>query len=131
MVKYVCGWNGPWSSLTYINIHNYTGTMVRVWFRPAPFYTRTSTVFPDVPAAHTHVIRPRRVLRLSCFDIWNLSGVLHYTYAEGMMHVSAGQRLPVVAFYQTSRDDQHGVGPITWEWGPDVEVNEYRPFIEP
>ena len=129
MVKFLCGWWDDEFYYTHISIHNYTGANVRIWERPALGYLARIPGFPDIPSIGTHVIPRGRVLKFDCVDIWTLSGMANNSHAEGMVHIGVGQRLPVVAVYRSRRDDEKTGS--TWDWGPDTEVTEYQPFIEP
>ena len=138
MVKFVCGDTLPDAPspmvrgyyFTAINIGNYTGQVIRIYYRPLEHYAPWwGGVAPFVHAVNTYTIKPRTDLELDCGDVWNALGLNYFAYAKGIMHISVPVRLPVVAVYTVG--EGYDVAGAAADYRPkSIDVEYIEPFIQ-
>ena len=139
MVKYQCGWlahidptvlwNAPGGYQTEITVHNFTTTNLRIYKRPTVSGHERSVVAPPILGVFTYVIKARRSLYIDCDDIYWMTGVGSPVPITGMLQLSLGEKLPVVATYTSAALD---VDVNSYpDSGPSVHVEQYEPFVQP
>ena len=139
MVKFVCGDALVQEILpplmgyyfTAINIGNYTGHSVRIYYRPLGHYGNYSAAgIPPVYGVTGLWIKPRRDFQIDCVDIWFGTQTDAYGLAKGILHISMAEKLPVVAVYTVATGKD--MVDATWDQKPrSIDVEYIQPFSEP